>query len=154
MRALVLARDGKAMIALGNFGAEGAEGPEIEAGPSLEEYDAQQLGKASAPVPAAPAARRDKADSYTIRFALDLAALGLAENAQARDVELSAGRVKSPNPLAGRPAVPGPGAGMTGAADGWPALRLEEEPGPIRRVAPGVFEMTIAHHDFALIVVE
>lgn len=134
MRALVLARDGKAMIALGNFGPEGTEGPEIEAGPTLEEYDAQQLGKASAPVPAAPAERRDKADSYTIRLALDLPALGIQPGAEAWDVELkNSKRMKSTRP----------------GVEPQPEL-----PPQLKRVAPGVFEMTIAHHDFALILVE
>jgi len=132
-RALVLAKDGKAMIALGNFGPEGVEGPEIGAGPTLEEYDAQQLGLAQAPVPAAPAVRRERAKTYTVRFALDLAALGIPETAEARDVELKAGRGK-----ATRPDSP----------------ERPPQPAQLKRIAPGVFEMTIAHHDFALIVVE
>lgn len=133
MRALVLARDGKAMIALGNFGPEGVEGPEIKGGPTLEEYDAQQLGRATAPVPAAPAQHRPRAESYTVRFRLDLKALGIAETARACDVELRADRVKAAHPRS---------AGM-------PA-----QPAELKRIAPGAFELTIPHHDFALIVVE
>jgi len=133
MRALVMARDGKAMIALGNFGPEGVAGPEIGAGPTLEEYDAQQLGLARAPIPAAPAVRRERAETYTIRFALDLATLGIADTAQARDVELKAGRVK-----AARPDSP----------------ERPPQPAQLKRIAPGVFELEIAHHDFALILVE
>jgi len=153
-RALVLAKDGKAMIALGNFGPEGVEGPEIEAGPTLEEYDAQQLGLATAPVPAAPAVRRERAETYTIRFALDLAALGIPETAEARDVELKAGRVKAPPPAA-RPAIPGPEAALGAAAPGGLHMELDAPvPGQIKRLGPGLFEMTINHHDFALIVVE
>jgi len=153
-RALVLAKDGRAMIALGNFGPEGVEGPEIEAGPTLEEYDAQQLGLATAPVPAAPAERRKREETYTIRFALDLAALGIPETAEAWDVELKAGRVKSPPPAA-RPSIPGPEAAPGEAAPGGLHMDLEEPvPGQIKRLGPGLFEMTINHHDFALIVVE
>ncbi|MBM3880831.1 MAG: discoidin domain-containing protein [Verrucomicrobia bacterium] len=133
MRALVLARDGKAMIALGNFGPEGVEGPEIKGGPTLAEYDAQQLGRATAPVPAAPAQRRPGAESYTIRFRLDLKALGIPETARAWDVELRADRVKAAHPRS---------AGM-------PAQPVE-----LKRLAPGLFELTVPHHDFALIVVE
>jgi hypothetical protein len=97
MRALVLVRGGKAMIALGNFGPSGA---------------------------AAPAERQEKPESYTVRVQLDLASLGIAESAQAWDLELKAGRKKAKNP------------------------------GPLKRLAAGVFELEIAHHDFALIVVE
>lgn len=96
MRALVLARDGKAMIALGNYG---------------------------------PA----RAETYTVRLRLDLKALGLSESVQAHDVEIKAGRAKATHPQA---------AGM-------PA-----QPAELKRLAPGVFELTIPHHDFTLIAVE
>jgi hypothetical protein len=135
MRALVLARNGKAMIALGNFGPAGATGPAVQqGGPSLEEYDAGQRGLAKAPTTGgAPAAPRKKAESYTVRFRLDLKALGIAEAARAWDVELRADRVKAARPRS---------AGM-------PA-----QPAELKRLAPGLFELTMPHDDFALIVVE
>jgi len=154
MRALVLVKDGKAMIALGNFGPAGVAGPEIAVAPTLEEYDAGQRGLGKPPVPADPAQRRVKEESYTVRIQLDLAALGIPETADARDVELKAGRVKSPPPAA-RPAIPGPEAALGEAVPGGPIMELEAPvPGQIKRLGPGLFEMTIAHHDFALIVVE
>jgi len=159
MRALVLARNGKAMIALGNFGPAGATGPVIEGGPTLEEYDAQQLGLAQAPVSAAPAERRERAETYTVRFQLDLAALGLAETAQAWDVELKAGRKKAENPVAvNLPTRPEVATDILAGSDGLDLdidIELEERiPGLLKRIAPGVFELEIAHHDFVLIVVE
>ncbi len=155
MRALLLAKDGKAMIALGNFGPEGVAGPESEAGPTLEEYDAQQLGLATAPVPAEPTERRESAEAYTIRFQLDLAALGVAESAQAWDVELKAGRQKAENSAAiNVPAQPGVDLKLSTDDKDDPMLGQEKHPAQLKRLAPGVFELTIAHHDFALIVVE
>jgi len=124
MRGLVLARNGKAMIALGNFG------------------------------PAADAAGepREKARSYTVRLELDLAALGIAETAQAWDVELKAGRKKAENlATMKRPTLPD--ATFDPLAGDAIDLVLEE-PGLLKRLAPGVFELEIAHHDFALIAVE
>jgi hypothetical protein len=96
LRALVLARGGKSLIALGNYG---------------------------------PA----KAETYTVRLRLDLKALGLSESVRAHDVEIKAGRDKATHPK----------------ATGMPA-----QPAELRRLAPGVFELTIPHHDFALIAVE
>ena len=125
MRGLVLARDGKAMIALGNFG------------PATD---------------AAAGEQREKAKSYTVRLELDLAALGIADTAQAWDVELKAGRKKAENlATIERPSLPDATIDPL-AGD---ALDLElEEPGLLKRLAPGVFELEIAHHDFALIFVE
>ena len=156
-RALVLARDGKAMIALGNFGpAAAAAGPKPvgqPAGPSLEEYDAQQRGLAK-PEGEAPAAgdRGQPAAAYTVRLELDLAALGIPSTAQAWDVELKAGRTKSENARSIRPpARPDLGGGEPDAEE----RELEPAvPGLLRGPAPGVFELVIPHHDFALIVVE
>jgi len=135
MRALVLARGGKAMIALGNFGPAGATGPAAgQGGSSLAEYDAGQRGLApAAATTSAPLEQREKADSYTIRLALDLDALGIPEIAQAWDVELKAGRAKATHPR---------------------SAELPAQPAELKRIAPGVFELTILHHDFALIVVE
>jgi len=159
MRALVLARNGKAMVALGNFGPVGAAKPATyHGGPSLADYDAGQRGLAQAPEAVATHAEpREKAESYTVRFALDLAALGIPETAQAWDVELKTGRTRVVNPVAqnvpARPEIDidNLGGGMDMDFD----LELEERiPGLLKRIAPGVFELEIAHHDFALIVVE
>jgi hypothetical protein len=162
MRALVLARKGKAMIALGNFGPTKTGGTTTVKttadGPSLEEYDAGQRGLAKAPTtPAAPVAPQAKAENYTVRFKLDLAALGLAESAQAWDVELKAGRKKVENPVSfDAPSRPASGIGILAGDNGVDIdIELEERvPGLLKRLAPGVFELTIPHHDFALIVVE
>ncbi len=160
MRALVLARDGKAMIALGNFGPVGTVKPATyHGGPSLADYDAGQRGLAQAPAAAAatPAKPGEKAESYTVRFQLDLGALGIPETAQAWDVELKAGRKKVENPVSLKvPERPEGDAGIL-AGDGGQDLDLEIEeriPGLLKRVGPGVFELEIAHHDFVLIVVE
>jgi hypothetical protein len=170
-RALVLARDGKAMIALGNFGPAAAAG-EVKpggeakpgsqpAGPSLEEYDAQQRGLAkpaglAEPAGVAPAAGkpRQHAAAYTVRLELDLAALGIAKTAQAWDVELRAGRTKSENARSIKPPA-GPDSSLDTSADEDLEFELDEPvPGLLKAVAPGVFEVVIPHHDFALIVVE
>ncbi len=128
IRALVLARNGKAMIALGNFGPANAA--------------------------ATPVEQRQKAASYTVRIQLDLAALKIAETAQAWDVELKAGRKKAENPAAIKPPTQ-PAATLDLQAGDEIGLELEEKtPGQLNRLAPGVFELEIAHHDFALIVVE
>jgi hypothetical protein len=137
MRALVLARGGKALIALGNYGpakaAAQASAGTATAGPSLEDYDAGQRGLKT-PAKAEPTdGEAAKAETYTVRLRLDLKALGLSESVQAHDVEIKAGRTKATHPKA---------AGM-------PA-----QPAELKRLAPGVFELTIPHHDFALIAVE
>ena len=72
-------------------------------------------------------------ESYTIRFRLDLKALGIAETARACDVELRADRVKAAHPRSA----------------GTPAQQAQ-----LKRLAPGLFELTMPHHDFALIMVE
>ena len=124
--ALVLSRDGEALIALGNFGG----------------------GKGRA--------EDGRAEVYTVTLELDLEELGLPESAQAYDVERRAGREKAENVRT----VEKPDAdaeGMPAAEGEEPAgLDLEEpeEPGQLRRTAPGVFELKISHHDFALIKVE
>ncbi len=129
MRALVLERDGKAMIALGNFGPA-ADGAAVEP--------------------------QQKARSYIVRLQLDLAALEIAETAQAWDVELKTGRTKAENPAAiEQPTLPD--ATSDPLAGGGIGLELgleEPNPGLLKRLAPGVFEIEIAHHDFALITVE
>jgi hypothetical protein len=128
MRALVLARDGKAMIALGNFGP----------------------AKAAAGAGAGP----ENGKPYTVRLKLDMAALGVPETARAWDVELKAKRTKAQNPATIKaPAKPDPA--FDPAAGGEADVELEEQQtGLLERLAPGVYELEIAHHDFALIVVE
>jgi hypothetical protein len=152
MRALVLARNGKAMIALGNYGpaqttAKTAAGA-ASTGPSLEEYDAGQRGLTPPETPKAPAGAPPQAAAYTVRLHLDLLALGIPESAQARDVELKARRTKATNPHALQ-SPEQPGEGNPGDP---PALTPAATP-LLERLAPGVFELTIAHHDFALIEV-
>jgi len=137
MRALVLARGGKALIALGNYGrakvAAQASAGTASAGPSLEDYDAGQRGLKTPAKPEPTDGEAAKAETYTVRFRLDLKMLGLSERVQAHDVEIKAGRAKATHPKA---------AGM-------PAQSAE-----LKRLTPGVFEAKIAHHDFMLIVVE
>jgi hypothetical protein len=137
LRALVLARGGKALIALGNYGpakaAAQASAGTATAGPSLEDYDAGQRGLKTPAKAEATDGEAAKAETYTVRLRLDLKALGLSESVQAHDVEIQAGRAKATHPKA---------AGM-------PA-----HPAELKRLAPGVFELTIPHHDFALIAVE
>jgi hypothetical protein len=69
-------------------------------------------------------------------------------------VELKANRTKAENPaMIKTPAKPEPI--LDPAADAAADVELEEQqPGLLARLAPGVFELEIAHHDFALIVVE
>jgi len=160
MRALVLARGGKAMIALGNFGPAGAAGAtkpaDQEGGPSLEDYDAGQRGLATAPAAGdAPVLPVPEARKYTVRLQLDLAKLGVPETAEAVDVEARAGRPKATDwRVIDAPARPGQRRPPKATAT-EPALTLEEAaPPPVRRLAPGVFELDIVHHDFALIAVE
>lgn len=85
-----------------------------------------------------------------MRLELDLASLGLPEDARAWDVELAAGPAKVENPRAIKsPRRPGDLAAED-AAD----LDLEEgNAAQLRRLAPGVFELRITTHDFALIQV-
>ena len=137
MRALVLARDGKALIALGNFGsALATEPPAAEspaAAPTLAEYDAvQRAHKPSQETPSEAAHSPPTAASYKVRLRLDLEALGLSEAVRARDLEAMWFRRRARSPHAGDPPV---------------AIRQPE------RIAPGVFEFEIVHHDFALLYV-
>jgi hypothetical protein len=83
-----------------------------------------------------------------------MAALGVPETARAWDVELKAKRTKAQNPATIKaPAKPDPA--FDPAAGGEADVELEEQQtGLLERLAPGVYELEIAHHDFALIVVE
>jgi len=136
--ALVLARDGKAMLAVGNHGPgkEPAEksGSDGDA-PALKEYDAGQRGLKKPTDQTKPDAPADKDETYTVTLKLDLQALGLAEGVRAFDAEQQA-----------RNAAAKTGKRKQPAADPKPA--------ELKRIAPGVFELTIKKHDFALIVVE
>lgn len=154
MHALVLSRGGKALIALGNYGpakaAAQASAGTAAAGPSLQDYDAGQRGLKKLATTEAPVGTSAKAEIYTVRLRLDLQALGLPESAQARDVEIKAGRNKADNPKAVKlPQQPG-----DGVPEATPDLALEEaNPSLLKRLAPGVFELKITTHDFALIEV-
>jgi len=160
VRALVLSRNGRAMIALGHFGPADAEKPATrQGGPSLEDYDAAQRGlkkgksgNKEAAGDAAAAKRQAQQTVYNVRLTLDLAALGVAESAQAWDVELKAGRKKTANPAAVK--IPDqPGMPENGRKD--LEIELEEKnPALLKRLGPGVFQVEMAYHDFALIVVE
>jgi hypothetical protein len=111
------------------------------------------LAKPAAAAPAAGKLRKN-AGAYTVRLELDLAALGVAETAQAWDVELKAGRSKTENARSIKPPA-GPDLNLAEPAGEDVDLDLEEQaPGLLKSVAPGVFELVIPHHDFALIVVQ
>ena len=163
VHALVLARDGKAMLAVGNYGSEATSAAaSVVAGqpaPTLQEYDAAQLtGKGGAAMAASGGAKAGS-EIYTVTLTLDLKALGLPKTANAFDVELKAGRKKSEDlsgvktqdtsagaknpekPLAKKEAA-------TATPDGG------KDNFTLKRKAPGVFELRIARHDFALIQVE
>jgi hypothetical protein len=135
MRGLVLARDGKGLIALGNFGPAAAADPTAAessaAAPTLEEYDAVQRGRQPSPEPSRAAAQAPATPArYKVRLRLDLEALGLSEDVRARDLETLWFRPRARSPHAGDAPV---------------AIRQPE------RIGPGVFEFEIAHHDFALL---
>lgn len=138
--ALVLGKDGKAMLAIGNFGpakpTDDAPTADDDA-PSLEDYDAGQRGlkkPTDTPKPDAPA---DKEETYTVTLRLDLEALGLGENVRAYDAERRAHN-----------------AAPKGRNRKQPQTESEPKPVELKRIAPGVFELTMKKHDFALIVVE
>ncbi len=158
MRALVLARGGKAMVALGNYGPGQANNKGVETTTtgreSLEEYDALQRGIKKADKEQKGADTNAKADTYTVRLHLDLKALGLPETAQAHDVELKAGRTKTENPRAVKlPATPEHKDILDDTDPGLDLVLEETHPSLLKRIAPGVFELTITNHNFALIEV-
>jgi hypothetical protein len=93
-----------------------------------------------------------EAQPYTVRLQLDLQQLGLPENSQAHDVELQAGRTKARSPKPVQP--PRPSGDATPEPE--PDSPAEDRAAPLpvlRRIAPGVFELSIRRHDFALIEV-
>ena len=157
MHALVLARGGQALIAMGNHGPAKAGEQEGAAtapdGPSLEDYDAGQRGLEGAAQAESPAEVAAGAATYTVRLRLDLAALGLPEGVEARDVELKAGRTKAENRRAVElPAMPGSSDILVDELDIDVALE-QADPSLLKRLAPGLFELNITQHDFALIEV-
>lgn len=152
MHALVLARDGKALISLGNYGPAGKPGQPAAAtatdAPSLEDYDAAQRGLKKPDEPAKKLAGAAKADTYAVRLELDLAALGLPPDARAFDVELAAGGAKAENPKA----IKSPRRAGDGEAADASDLPLDGEGSSmLERLAPGVFTLRITTHDFALV---
>ncbi len=160
IHALVLARGGRAMLAIGNYGPSLAAAAEpagvAEQAPTLEAYDARQRGRGGPTTPAPARPTTVEFESYKVRLTLDLKALGLPETAQAYDVELRAGREKAENLAAmKRPELPGlAGLGLESGDSGLGNLDLEtHDAARLRRRAPGVFELPIVKHDFALILV-
>ena len=87
---------------------------------------------------------------YKVRLKLDLAALGLPETATATDMERAAASRAPKKKRAGK--KPDPTAELEAeiAAD----LDGQDPSGRLTRIAPGVFELTIKKHDFAIILVE
>ena len=150
IRGLVLARNGKALLAIGNYGQEPPPGERpaadaksaAEAPTSVEDYDAGVAKRGNAAIEP-PVAERPV---YTVRLKLDLAALGLPETAAATDLERVA-KARAPQKKKAR------GADKV-AADLEAELDGQDPSGRLTRVAPGVFELTIRKHDFALILVE
>jgi len=133
--ALVLARDGKAMLAMGNYGPGRPSAAEEGAAPTLEEYDAGQRGLNKPAEEAKPESPAGKDETYTVTLNLDLQALGLGKDVRAYDAEQRARNV----------------AAKTGRKNQPP---VEPKPTELKRIAPGVFDLTIKRHDFSLILVE
>jgi hypothetical protein len=159
MHALVLTSGGKAMIALGNYGPAKSKPEAMDDGatddPSLEDYDAAQRGlKKPGKTATSTTGKSTRAMTYKVRLKLDMKALGLPDTANAYDVELRAGRTKADNIAAViLPAKPSVEA-LNGDADTLHFELDESKPGLLKRLAPGVFELTISNHDFALIEIE
>jgi len=145
IRGLVLARGGKALLAIGNYGQEPPAGEQATASEakaaatSVEDYDkgVANRGAADGRLPA------DR-PVYTVRFKLDLAALGLPDTATATDLEQAA-RAASTGKPSGTDQL---------AAELEAELDGQDPSGRLTRVGPGVFELSIKKHDFALILVE
>jgi hypothetical protein len=143
LRALVLARGGKALLAIGNFG-QGDEKPlayQPQAADSgdIDQYDRiREQGQRAGGKPAA-GGKAGKDVVYDAVFTLDLAALGLPDDVRAFDMEqrLAAGKRKPPK-------------GKKNAAVDLEPVRPEE----LEQAGPGAFRLPIRRHDFALILVE
>jgi hypothetical protein len=150
IRGLLLAREGKALLAIGNYGQEPPAGgqpaaaakPAAETPASVEDYDKGVASRGGAVDPPRPAER----PVYKVQLKLDLAALGLSETAAATDLERAAA---ARAPKKGKPRK------AAELADELEAELDGQDPaGRLTRIAPGVFELSIKKHDFALILVE
>lgn len=157
IRGLVLARKGKALLAIGNYGKEPAPDEQPGAGDakpaettptSVEDYDAgvARKGKDASDTLPLPADRT----VYTVQLKLDLAALGLPETAMATDLERAAAARAPKKKRAGKKPDHASDVEAEIAAD----LDGQDSSGRLTRIAPGVFQLTIKKHDFALILVE
>jgi hypothetical protein len=158
IRALVLSRGGKALIAVGNYGPRQASdtggATTATQGDSLEDYDAVQRGLKKPETEKQAADEGVKAETYTVRMKLDLATLGLLENAQAHDVELKAGKTKTENLCAIKKPTVAANMKMKGDTEALDLKLKEEGDGSLlKRIAPGLFELQITTHDFVLIEV-
>ncbi len=159
VRALVLARGNRIFLAIGHLGDKHLPDVSAETGTAhvLETPDAWDatLGTEDAKA-AAKQSSADAAKTYRVRLRLDLEALGLPDNAQAFDVEFKAGREKAAPPLA-EPNLGAPSQNRDPAGTDVLGMLIDEalEParpdGRLERVAPGVFDLWLRHHDFALI---
>jgi hypothetical protein len=142
LRALVLKRGDKALVLIGNYG----QGSEKDTGITLTEADAgnietydriREQGQKGA---TKPAAEQRKDVVYDAVFKLDLKALGLPDSVRAIDMEqrIPAGKKA---PVKGK--------------NTEPALELATvRPETLNQRGPGVFELPIRRHDFAIIQVE
>jgi hypothetical protein len=150
IRGLLLAREGKALLAIGNYGQEPPAGgqpaaaakPAAETPASVEDYDAGVAKRGSVAIKLPKAER----PVYKVRLKLDLVALGLPETATATDLERAA-LAKAPQKKKSRGADE-LAANLEAELDG------QDPAGRLTRVAPGIFELSIQKHDFALILVE
>jgi len=136
----VLKRGGKALVLIGNYG----QGSEKDTGIQLTEADAGNIetydriraqGQKEA---TKPAAGQKKDVVYDAVFKLDLKALGLPDSVRAIDMEqrIPAGKKA---PVRGKPAE---------------AEAPQVRPETLKQRGPGVFELPIRRHDFAIIQVE
>ena len=140
LRALVLKRGDKALVLIGNYGQgskkdTGIELSEADAG-NIETYD--RIREQGQKEVNKPAAGPKKGVVYDAVFKLDLKALGLPDSVRAIDMEqrIPAGKkapVKRKNTEAEAPQI---------------------RPETLKQRAPGVFELPIRRHDFAIIQVE
>lgn len=140
LRALLLKRGDKALLAIGNFGQGGEKDSgiqltEADAG-NIETYDRiREQGQGGA---TKPAAEQKKDAVYDTVIKLDLKALGLPDNVRAIDVEQ---RIPAGKKV--------PTRGKNAEAE-TPPVRPET----LKQRGPGVFELPIRRHDFAIIQVE
>ena len=140
LRALVLTRGGKALLAIGNFGQEIEQEATLALGEgesgNIETYD--NIREKARLAGTKPEDGQKRAVVYDAVFKLDLKALGLPDNVRAIDLEqrIPAGKK---TPAKGKNAGPD-----------LPPVRPET----LKQRSPGVFELPIRRHDFALILIE